>query len=96
MSQLVRTAVTHLITFSLLFMLSALAYGESLDVRINNFSETQQIRGSVSIEGSAKSVKLEGLIVSPSRRIELSEVLHAGKIDTEGFNSISVVLQGEI
>ncbi len=70
--------------------------GESTDVRVNNFPETQQIKGSVSIEGSTKAIKLEGILVSTSRRNEITEMVKAGDIDTEGFTSISVSLQGEI
>jgi hypothetical protein len=70
--------------------------GDAPEVRVNNFPETQQIKGAVSIEGTAKAVKREGILLSPSRRSELSELFHAGKIETEGYTSVSVYLQGEI
>ncbi len=69
---------------------------ESLDVRVNNFPETQQVKGSVTIEGATRTVKREAILVSTSRRNELSELVHAGVIDTDGYTSISVSLQGEV
>ena len=69
------------------------------DVHVDNFPETQQIKGSVSIEGTlsqSKFIKKEGLIVPISRRGESAEMLHGGVIDTEGFTSIAISLQGEI
>ncbi len=70
--------------------------GEPIDVRVHNFPETQQIRGSVSIEGTTETVKREGILVPTSRRNELTELVHAGKVDTGGYTSVSVSLQGEI
>lgn len=72
---------------------------QTLDVQINNFPETQKIRGSVSIEGTAShatSNRKEGILVPPSRRNELSELTFAGTVDTDGFTSISVNLLGEV
>lgn len=69
------------------------------EVRVNNFPETQQIRGSVSIEGPlshAKFFKREGILVPPSRRNELSELVHAGVIDTDGYTSVQINMQGEV
>ena len=72
---------------------------QSTDVHVDNFPETQQIKGSVSIEGPlihSKFVKKEGLLVPISRRGESSEMLHGGIVDAEGFTSIAISLQGEI
>ena len=66
------------------------------DVRINNFPELQQIKGSVSIEGTTKSIAKEGLVVPTSQRAELSEMIYAGTIETEGFTSLLISLQGEM
>jgi len=98
MAKTSRMAITHFTTVLLLIFISvSLAHsGEPLDVRINNFPETQQVKGFVSIEGTTRTIKREGILLSPSRRNELSELHHAGKIETEGFRSLSVFLQGEI
>jgi hypothetical protein len=66
------------------------------DVHVTNFPDLQQIRGSVSVEGTTKSIKREGLVVPISRRAELSEMVHAGTIETDGFTSILINLQGEV
>jgi hypothetical protein len=72
---------------------------QPLDVHVDNFPDTQQVRGTVSVEGPISHstyVKKEGIVVPISRRGELAEMSHAGIIDTAGFTSISVSLQGEI
>jgi hypothetical protein len=59
----------------------------------------QQVKGAVSIDGTmshSRYLKREGLTVPTSRRNEVSELTHAGIVETEGFTSISVNLQGEI
>jgi hypothetical protein len=65
------------------------------DVQVNNFPELQQVRGSVSLEGTTKFVKKEGIIVPASRRAEPSEMVYAGTIETEGFTSLLISMQGE-
>ena len=98
MPKFVKKALIHSATlYFVIVMLSPLAHsGEPLDVRVKNFPETQQVRGSVAIEGTTTAIKREGMLVSPSRRNELTELFYGGKIETEGFTSISVSLQGEI
>ncbi len=66
------------------------------DVQVNNFPELQQIKGSVSIEGTTKYITKEGLVVPTSQRAELSEMLYAGTIETDGFTSLLISLQGEM
>lgn len=69
------------------------------EVHVDNFPETQQIKGSVSIEGPllySKFIKKEGLLVPISRRGESAEMFHGGIVDVEGFTSIAISLQGEI
>lgn len=80
----------------ILLMPTAGFCGDVPEVRVSNFPETQQIHGVVSIEGTAKAVKKEGILLSQSRRNEINELYHAGKIETEGYTSLSVHLQGEI
>jgi len=66
------------------------------DVHVNNFPELQQIKGSVSIEGSTKFISREGLVVPTSQRAELPEMIYAGTIETDGFTSLLISLQGEM
>jgi len=66
------------------------------EVHINNFPELQQVKGSVSIEGMTRSITKEGLVVPTSQRAEVSEMLYAGAIETEGFTSLLISLQGEM
>jgi hypothetical protein len=66
------------------------------DVQVINFPATQQIRGSVSVDGMTKFIAKDGLIVPPSQRAELNEMVYAGTIDTDGFTSLMIALQGEM
>ncbi len=69
------------------------------EVHVDNFPETQQIKGSVSIDGPlihSQFVKKEGLLVPISRRGETSEMFHGGIVDAEGFTSIAISVQGEV
>jgi hypothetical protein len=79
---------------------SSFAYAsEPLDVRIKNFPETQRVGGSVSVDGivsHGKGFKREGLLLQTSRRNEPSELLYAGVVDTDGFTSVSISLEGEV
>lgn len=84
-----------IISFLLLQLMMASALGqtaEASDVRVTNFPETQKVL----VEGVAKALKLEKILLVPSRRTELGELYHAGKIETEGYTNVSVYLQGEI
>ena len=72
---------------------------EKLNVHVENLPETQQIRGSVSIDGPVSHVqfmKKEAIVVPPSRRAEPSEMAHAGSIESNGFTTITLSLQGEV
>jgi hypothetical protein len=99
-----KTLITTI--FPLIFLYSAILppasqaqSSQTLDVHVNNFPETQRIKGAVSIEGTtshAKFIKREGIVVPPSRRNELSELSYAGVVETDGFTSISLNVQGEI
>jgi len=66
------------------------------EVLINNFPDVQQIRGSISVEGTTKYITKEGLVVPTSQRAELSEMVYAGAIETDGFTSVLISLQGEM
>ncbi|MHB8844450.1 MAG: hypothetical protein ACYC7L_06830 [Nitrospirota bacterium] len=72
---------------------------ETQNVHVDNFPETQQIKGSVSIDGPVSHVqfiKKEALLVPPARRAEASEMTYAGTVSAEGFTSITLSLQGEV
>lgn len=101
MRETLKAAIFHVILLCLVIAISSsLAHSaEPLDVRVKNFPDTQQVKGSVSIEGTVSHaifVKREGLLLSTSRRNELNEMFLAGVIETGGFTPISVSLQGEI
>lgn len=88
-----------LFSFLLLQVITASTLGQTArasEVRVTNFPETQKIKGTVSVDGIAKALKRESILLTPSRRTELSELYHAGKIETEGYTNVSVYLQGEI
>ncbi len=88
-----------IIALLLTLILSQLALASPSEVHVENFPETQQIKGTVSIEGplmQSKFIKKEGLLVPISRRGEPSEMLHGGIIDVEGWTSIAISLQGEV
>jgi hypothetical protein len=73
--------------------------GETLNVHVDNLPETQQIKGSVSIDSPishVKFIKREAIVVPPSRRTEASEMAHAGIVGADGFTSITLSLQGEV
>ncbi|QWV95468.1 hypothetical protein KP004_09955 [Geomonas oryzisoli] len=69
---------------------------ETIDVRVNNFPRTQTVNGSVSLEGTTKAAKVETILLPPSRRGDPSEMVYAGRLDTETYTSVSLMLQGEI
>ena len=66
------------------------------DVHVVNLPEVQQVRGSVTVEGTTKYIVKEGLVVPTSQRAELSEMVYAGTIDTDGFTSLLISVQGEM
>jgi len=68
------------------------------DVHVNNFPDIQQVKGSVSVDGAirhSQSVQKEGLLVPPSRRTEIAEMIDAGVVETDGYTSLTISLQGE-
>lgn len=69
---------------------------ESIEVKVNNFPRSQTVNGSVSLEGTTKAAKVEAILLPPSRRADLSEMVPAGRLDTETYTSVSLFLQGEI
>ena len=73
--------------------------GETLIVHVDNLPETQQIKGSVSVDSPishVKFIKREAIVVPPSKRAEASEMVHAGIVVADGFTSITLSLQGEV
>ncbi len=66
------------------------------DVHVNNFPDVQQVRGSVSVEGMTKYITKENLVVPTSQRAEVSEMVYAGTIETDGFTSLLISMQGEM
>jgi hypothetical protein len=66
------------------------------DVQVNNFPATQQIKGSVSLEGTTKFIAKESVLVPPSQRAEVTEMIDAGTIEMDGYSSLVISLQGEM
>jgi len=86
-------------TIALMLPAASVPSAEMLNVHVDNLPETQQIKGSVSVDGPVSHiqfVKKEAIVVPPSRRAEPSEMAHAGSIESNGFTSITLSLQGEV
>lgn len=82
----------------LIFPFHALA-AEPLTVHVDNWPDTHQVKGSVSIDGPVSHTKFarkESIVVPPSRRAEPSEMAPAGWIESDGFTTITLSLQGEV
>jgi hypothetical protein len=72
---------------------------EPLAVHVDNWPDTHQVKGSVSIDGHVSHTKFarkEAIVVPPSRRAEPAEMAHAGLIESDGFTTITLSLQGEV
>lgn len=73
--------------------------GDIPAVRVLNFPPTQQVQGTVTITGPishAVLVKREGVIVPPIRRSEITNLVQAGTIETDGYSGAVLSLQGEV
>jgi len=69
------------------------------EVFVANFPKLYQVRGDVTVQGTvrhAEYVKREAVVVTTSHRNEWTELMPAGTVDTEGFTSLSLSLQGEV
>ena len=87
------------VCMALALLLSHARSAETLNVHVDNLPETQQVRGSVSVDNPISHVKFmkkEAIVVPPARRAEASDMAHAGTVEAEGFTSITLSLQGEI
>lgn len=72
---------------------------EVQDVQVLNFPATQNVKGSVAVDGvvsHSKSVKREGVLVPTSSRDNLNELINAGVLETDGFTAITLSMQGEV
>ena len=75
------------------------ARSAELTVHVENWPDTHQVKGSVSFDGTVSHVKFarkEAIVVPPSRRAEPAEMAHAGWIESDGFTTITLSLQGEV
>lgn len=66
------------------------------DVQVNNFPATQQVTGAVSLEDATKFIAKESVVVPPSRRAEVTEMVDAGTVEMDGYSSLVLGLQGEM
>jgi hypothetical protein len=68
-------------------------------VYVMNWPETQNVKGSVSIEGipaHATLVRKEGVNVPPVRRADTAALVPAGSVNTDGFTQVVLSLNGEM
>lgn len=83
----------------LVFAPSPARSADTLNVHVDNWPDTHQVRGSVAVDGPVshtKFTKKEAIVVPPSRRAEPSEMAHAGWVESDGFTAITLSLQGEV
>jgi len=66
------------------------------DVQVVNFPATQQVKGSVSLDGMTKFISKERVLVPPSQRAELAEMVDVGTIEMDGYSSLVISLYGEM
>jgi len=75
------------------------ALSAEITVQVENWPETHKVKGSVSVDGPVSHTKFErreAIVVPPSRRAEPAEMAHAGWIESDGFTTITLSLQGEV
>lgn len=73
--------------------------GEVQEVLVRNFPETQEVKGTVRVSGPighSAFERREGVIVSPARRGEVTNLTAAGVLETEGFTAATLSLHGEV
>ncbi len=66
------------------------------NVHVDNFPDVLEVRGSVSVEGTTKSIAKEHVVVPMADRGDLSEMIYAGTIETDGFTSVLISMEGEM
>jgi len=69
------------------------------EVFVANLPKIFEVQGEVAVKGTvdhAVSVEREGVVVTTSHRGEWTELVPAGTVDTSGFTSVTLSLQGEV
>ncbi len=97
-----RSTIVFLVLVSaglLLFSLPAesAAQQEIQRVQVTNFPKTQEIRGNVSVEGTIRHAAFRSLteiVVSPVRPAETTRLKDGGVLETDGFTSLVLSLNG--
>lgn len=95
-------AVTAVVALALVVWLAPEHQAQSDDiakVRVTNFPSVQPVQGTVSIGAPIPHgllVRRENIQVPPIKRSEITNLVNAGTIDTEGFTTAVVSLQGEM
>jgi hypothetical protein len=67
-------------------------------VRVTNFPATQQVAGSISVEGVIRhstTQRLREILVSPVGPRETTRLIQAGTLATDGFTSVVLSLAGQ-
>lgn len=94
-----RLVVVAVAAVSLLILAGAApSQDEILSVRVLNFPSTQQVAGSVSVEGVVRHAQMHRLaevVVPPVRPTETTRLVQAGTIPADGFTSIILSLDGQ-
>lgn len=73
--------------------------GEVQEVFVRNFPEIQEVKGRVGVDGPivhSAFERRENLIVTPARRNEVTSLTPAGVVETAGFTSAVLSLEGEV
>jgi len=95
-------AVTAVVAFAVLVWLVPEHRAQSEEVarvHVTNFPSVQPVQGTVSIGAPIPHgllVRRENIVVPPIKRSEITNLVSAGTIDTEGFTSAVLSLQGEM
>lgn len=69
------------------------------DVFVTNFPEVQEVHGEVSVSGTVShgvADRRREVVVPPVGRHEVGNLVSAGTVDTDGFTSVVLSLEGEV
>lgn len=99
MSRKVVQTLAAVVLFGIALGAGAEAAREILDVRIVNWPKTQNVRGTVEIDGpiqQAEQIRFEEVLVTPVSRGATGRLIEAGAVDADGFSKLSLSVVGEI
>lgn len=82
-----------------LFLPVLASAAETQNVHVENFPETQQVKGTVAVDGAVSHIRFDSrnnIVVPISRRTEMTELAFAGTVDAGAFTLVTISLQGEM